>query len=144
MLVATMATTLEGSCHCGNLAVDLRFEGAPEDLPIRACTCSFCLTRRARWTASPGGELVIEVRDLSALKRYRFGTGTADFLICAHCGIHVGAVCEIDSALYAVVNIDCFESLRDGAVAEPISFEGEAVGDRLARRKRSWMPARVI
>ncbi len=136
-----MANALTGSCHCGNLSLELH--GADTDLAARACTCSFCVARRARWISVPGGEVVLAVTDESATQRYRFGTRTADFVLCRNCGVHLAATCEIDGALYAVINLDCIASLRDAVDdAAPISFDGEQVDDRLARRQRTWTPAR--
>ena len=136
-------TTLRGACHCGNLRLELEAGVPAADLPARACSCSFCRARRARWTSAPTGGVVLTVADASSLSRYRFGTRTADFLLCRRCGVHIAAVSEIDGALYAVVNVDCIAALRDIAPADDtVSFDGEGVDDRLARRKRSWTPAR--
>jgi len=33
--------TLEGTCHCGNIAIVLERSKTPL-LPLRACDCSFC------------------------------------------------------------------------------------------------------
>lgn len=45
----------EGQCHCGNL--QLRFESAiaPENLPLRACQCSFCRAHGALTVSDPAG-----------------------------------------------------------------------------------------
>jgi len=82
---------LEGGCHCGNLAVTYRTGVAPEDATPRACQCSFCRKHRARAISDPDGSLEIRVGDASALTRYRFGTGCADFLVCTTCGVYVAA-----------------------------------------------------
>lgn len=132
---------MRGSCHCGALTFEL-FGAAAEAIAVRACTCEFCRIRRARWTSVPTGRVVLAGRPDAAI-RYRFGTRTADFVLCGRCGVHVAATCEIDGSLYAVLNVDCIAAARDAALAEqPVSFDGEAVDDRLARRKRSWTPAR--
>ena len=46
-----------GGCHCGNLAVHLRLSQALEDMPLRACGCSFCRAHNTR-TTSPGRKAV--------------------------------------------------------------------------------------
>lgn len=140
-----MAEPLHGRCHCGNLSLRFEPDRPHAELPVRSCTCTFCSTRRARWTSDPVGQIELSVADESQLSRYRFGTNTAEFLVCARCGIHIAATSEIDGSLYAVVNIDCIEALRaDPPPGRDISFDGEDVTDRLARRKRSWTPARWV
>jgi hypothetical protein len=44
------------------------------------------------------------VLDLCTLIRYRFATKSAEFLICARCGIYVGAQMEEDGRFYAIAN----------------------------------------
>lgn len=41
-----------GGCHCGNIQVRLRLSKAPEDSPLRACTCSFCQSHTPRMLRS--------------------------------------------------------------------------------------------
>jgi len=73
---------------------------------------------------------------------YRFGSRTADYLICRRCGVYIGAVCETGSGLRAVINTN---ALRDRAafIAVPASpdYEGETTEARLARRAANWTPA---
>ncbi|HET9664090.1 MAG TPA: hypothetical protein VFP00_07665 [Burkholderiales bacterium] len=45
----------------------------------------------------------------------------------------------IDGALYAVVNVNTFEGVRGALLSEKASFDGEGTGERLGRRKRSWI-----
>jgi hypothetical protein len=76
------------------------------------------------------------------VEAYRFGSRTADYLVCRQCGVYVAAVCETAAGLRAVVNVN---SLGDRAafVQVPASpdYEGEATDARLARRAVNWMPA---
>ena len=138
-----MALQIQGSCHCGNLSLTLTMSGDPAGLTPRACTCSFCLARRARWISVPDGEVELAAADAANVSRYRFATATADFIICTRCGTHLAAACEVDGSLYAVLNLDTIEALREAlADATAVSFDGEDAADRLARRKRSWTPAR--
>ena len=71
-----------GGCHCGNLRLSLRLSQAPADTRLRACGCSFCRAHNTRTTSDPNGSVDIHAADWSIVERYRFGTGTAEFLIC--------------------------------------------------------------
>ena len=31
-----------GGCHCGNIKVGLDLSRAPDQMPLRSCSCSFC------------------------------------------------------------------------------------------------------
>ena len=131
-----------GGCHCGNLRVSLNLSQPPAEVRPRACGCSFCRAHNTRTASDPNGSVDIHAADWSLVERYRFGTGTADFLICKRCGIYIGAICETASGTRAVINTNC---LDDRAAftqqPNPIDHDGEAIGDRLARRAANWTPA---
>jgi hypothetical protein len=92
------------------------------------------------WTSNPGGALAIAVKDASLLSKYAFGTRTADFHICARCGIVPVVTSRIDERLYAVVSVNAFESVNPSLLRHaPASFDGEGNDTRLARRKRNWI-----
>ena len=135
---------IHGGCHCGNLVVDLNW---PDDtqMPVRCCTCSFCRKHGGEWTSHPGASLTIRVGSNTDLNRYQFGTQTADFLICARCGIPVAAVSKIRDRSYAVVNVNALE-IDDGLTATPgdTDFDAESISQRLARRSRNWIPDVII
>ena len=133
-----MASTVQARCHCGALAATLRSSRA--SLPVRACGCTFCAPRGKVWTSDPEGRVEITVTKPDTLSRYRFGTGTADFLVCARCGVNVAAVCEIGGALYAVVNAASLRATAPGEAAAH-DFDAESTEERLARRARTWTPA---
>jgi hypothetical protein len=51
-------------------------------------------------------------------------------------------VCAIDDQLYAVVNANTFEGIdRSSLIRGATNFDGEGTGDRLDRRKRTWIPS---
>jgi hypothetical protein len=131
---------IEGSCHCGNISYRLDWAGDPDAIPARACACTFCRKHGNVWTAHAGSSLQLSLRDAALVSRYRFGTGTAVFHVCARCGAVPAATSEIDGRLYAVVNVNTFEGV-DPARLQPTSvdFEGEASNARLARRQRHWI-----
>jgi hypothetical protein len=133
-----------GGCHCGNLRLTLCLSQGPADTRLRACGCSFCRAHNTRTTSDPNGSVDIHAADWSLVGRYRFGTGTAEFLICKRCGVYVGAIGETASGFRAVVNTNC---LDDPAAftqqPDPVDHDGEAVGDRLARRAANWTPVTI-
>ncbi len=136
--------TLSGRCHCGNVAVRLETAVAPDRLPLRACSCSFCRKHGARATSDPDGRVEIAVREPEAVLRYRFGLRTADFIVCARCGVYVAAVLTEGDTSWATVNVNVLDA-ADGFVreADSVSYEGESESERRARRRARWMPAVV-
>src|SRR5688572_12253637 len=81
-----------GACHCGGIKVELTTSLAPHELRVRCCSCSFCRKHGARTTTDPNGRLRIEIR--SEVLRYQFATKSAEYLICARCGVYVAAVMD--------------------------------------------------
>jgi hypothetical protein len=134
----------EGACHCG--AIQARFETrrAPEDIQVRACQCSFCRRRGGKTVSDPDGALRFRAAP-GKLHRYRFGTGTADFLICRDCGGYVGVVQQIDGRLYGVLNVTGTDirTLADKP-GEPMDYDAETVDGRSARRQGKWSPAELV
>ena len=132
-----------GSCHCGAVQVDLDLSEPPAELRLRACQCDFCRPRGARTISDPGGLATIRVPGPQALIRYRFGLKTADYLLCAACGTYVAAM-QPDPAPIGVVNVGGLGVPEfDGRDGEPVSYGGETVDARLARRRSYWMPVRI-
>ena len=84
--------TFEGGCHCGNLSVRLELTRAPAEYYLRSCACSFCRAHGTRTVSDPDGLFEIRARDWALVELYRFGTRTADYLVCHQCGVYVGAV----------------------------------------------------
>jgi len=134
-------TIIDGSCHCGNISYTLHWPSFAGEIPVRECGCSFCRKHGGAWTSNRDSKLEVEIREQSHVSEYQFGTATAEFLICARCGVAPLVTSNIDGTLYAVVNTNTFDS------QEPLSFsrssanfDGEEVSSRLARRKRNWIP----
>ena len=134
---------INGKCHCGNISFALTWQPDPTVIPARACSCSFCLKHGGVWTSNPASTLSIRVADESKVARYAFGTRTADFHVCLHCGVVPVVTSLIGGRLYAVVNVNTFEGVDASLLQRtPASFEGEGEGSRLERRARNWI-ARV-
>ena len=134
---------LQGSCHCGRLSVTFATDHTVEELPLRACQCTFCRRHGGLTTSDPEGEIVLRVR--GQLPRwYRFGTGATDFWVCPECGVYVGASVEVEGRRYAVVNVRALDDAkRFTQPPTPMVYDTETPGERLGRRARVWSPARI-
>ena len=128
-----------GACHCG--AIRLAFESV-KPLAPRACQCRFCRRQDARMGSDPVGSVALTLGPETG--RYRFGTGTTDFLFCGTCGIYVGAIAELDGGLYATLNLNAFDDPRRDLAATAVSYDGETAEAKAERRRRKWTPARLI
>jgi hypothetical protein len=127
--------TYSGQCHCG--AIRFTFESAAPLAP-RACQCGFCRRHGARTVSDPAGSVVLTLA--AETIRYRFGSATTDFLICAWCGVYVGAMAKLDGALFVTLNLNAFDDPRLGLAATPVSYDGEDADAKAARRGARWTP----
>jgi hypothetical protein len=131
-----------GGCHCGNIALALRLTKPPSETALRACGCAFCRAHATRTVADLGGLAEISATDWSLVEFYRFGSKTADYILCRRCGIYVGAVCETEAGTRAVINVNSLDDRAAfTAVPDPTNYDGETTETRLARRAERWMPA---
>lgn len=74
---------ISGGCHCKAVRFEAEVAGAVELLD---CNCSICSATGFRHLIVPHGDFTL-LTDAAALTSYRFGTGTANHLFCATCGI---------------------------------------------------------
>lgn len=133
---------ITGKCHCGNIALELDWAGEAPEIPARACGCTFCVKHGGVWTSNPRGALRVTVKDAASRSIYNFGTKTADFHVCARCGIVPVVTSRIDGHLYAVVSVNAFEGMEPARLKRsPANFDGEGTDSRLERRKRNWIPS---
>jgi hypothetical protein len=133
---------IQGKCHCGNIRYELLWPGDGAEIPVRACSCTFCTKHGGVWTSHRDSELAVVVHDESLISKYSFGTGTAAFYVCSRCGAVPLVTSEIDDHLYAVVNVNTFEGVSPSSfVRAATNFDGEDTGSRLERRRRNWIKA---
>ena len=138
MIISAMR--LEGTCHCGNIAILLETDQDPRDLPLRACACSFCRRHGARTTSDPGGRARVGIQDRALASRYVFGLRTAEMVVCARCGTYCAAVLREGNRAWAALNVNLFLDPAFDRSAQGVSYEGETAEQRIARRKRLWTP----
>ena len=129
-----------GGCHCGALRITFESAQAPAELQRRACQCSFCRSHSGVTVSDPDGALRIDAK-ADALVRYQFGLKVSDFLICARCGVYIGATYFEGEEAWGIVNVNALHE-RDAFTAplEAISYDGETPGSRGTRRKTRWTP----
>ena len=131
-----------GGCHCGNLRYELETQLPLDALPLRACQCAFCKGHGARSTSDPAGRICFTAADATQLTRYRFGLRTADFLICARCGVYVGASMREADGQWAIINANTLDGVAQlTQTSAPMDYDGEDVARRQARRAQRWSPA---
>ncbi len=136
---------IEGKCHCGNITYVLQWPGAGTNIPVRACSCTFCTKHGGVYTSHGDAVLAAVVHDEGLVSRYRFGTETAEFYLCSRCGVVPFVTSRIEDNLYAVVNVNSFEGIDPSCFSRTVTdFDGETTESRLDRRKRNWIPSVTI
>ena len=125
-----------GACHCGAIGVFFETDADPSLLQVRACQCSFCRRHGAKTVSDPDGRLTLSF-DAESVHLYRFGTRSADFLICRECGDYVAAVMD-DVAVLNVVAADLIPFA--GRQSEPVTYDAETPDEKRARRRARWTP----
>jgi len=131
---------LEGSCHCGAVRFEFKTAQALASWAVRACQCSFCRSHGARTISDPKGSVRFVVADASKLNRYRFGLRSADFLVCRNCGVYVAAVFTSPRGQFATLNVNTLQPPVDVPPATSVSYEGESLEQKQARREQHWTP----
>ncbi len=129
---------LTGGCHCGAIRIALE---TTKSLSPRACLCSFCRKQGARTVSDPDGSATLTLG--GPVIRYRFATKSSDYVLCATCGVYVGAVADIEGATYATLNLNAFDDPRLDLDAAPVSYEGESAAAKQDRRRARWTPVRL-
>jgi hypothetical protein len=114
----------------------------PSRWSVRACQCRFCRLHGGLSTSDPAGRVRVLVELPELLVRYRFGSRSADFLLCGGCGVYVGAVMEEPDGAWAIVNARTLDDDASVALApaQPMSYEGETREQRRVRRRERWSP----
>lgn len=97
--------TYQGSCHCGRV----RFKLQAHITTALECNCSFCRRLGALWLGAPEPDLKV-LAGGEYLTLYQFGTRTARYYFCRHCGIAPFSRPRPDLTRWAV-NLRCLEDL---------------------------------
>lgn len=129
----------EGQCHCGAIGVAFETE---RPLAPRACQCGFCRRHGARTMSDPDGSATLTLS--GPVIRYRFATKSSDYILCATCGVYVGALAEIDGRAYVTLNLNAFDDPHANLAATPVSYGGEGAAMKADRRRSRWTPVRLV
>lgn len=136
---------IRGHCHCGNIEFEMDWTGKASELRGRTCSCSYCRMHGASWTSHPEVSVTARIEDKEQIIVYRFGHQTAEFYVCARCGILPFASCGGEDGRVAVVNINTFKDFkRDEIDFATTNFDGESNPERLARRNKNWSPLCIL
>lgn len=128
---------LKGGCHCGNIKIEVALVRAPKEYIPRACDCEFCRKHGASYISDPDGSLVMRVRD-DQLKIYRQGSGTAEMLICANCGVLVGGAYRSEGHVFAAINTKTIDGDTRFGEGQPVSPKVLSSEEKVERWRRLW------
>lgn len=129
-----------GGCHCGQIRLAFSTQLNSSQIIPRACDCSFCQKHGAAYVSDPAGHLSVTIGRPGALHRYQQGSNTADFLLCAQCGVLVAVIFEHNARIYGAVNARSLEGATGFGDAVPASPQLLAPGEKLARWLQLWIP----
>ena len=140
MTTNTHKHSIAGHCHCENITYVLNTDTSINDVTLRICRCDFCLRHRPRYWSDPKGMLEVSFERMDDVARYRFGHGTADFVLCRACGVFAFAVTEVDGNHYAVTNLNLALDRKSALPETFIEALSENETERTTRRARNWTP----
>ena len=133
-----------GGCHCKNITFKIETTEEFETHEPRACDCEFCTKHSASYISDPKGSLKIVVTNKNDLKKYKVGSGVADFLICNECGVFVSVCYEEQGRIYASINsktVDKKTNFGGEVVVSPKQLDDV---DKIKRWKDIWFADVVI
>ena len=109
---------VHGGCHCGAV----RFEASLPEPPVPAldCNCSICAVTGFLHVMVPHDKFEL-LAGRETLTSYRFGTGAAEHLFCATCGVR--------SFYQPRSHPDCW-SLNAQCFDEPVALQIESFDGR--------------
>jgi len=130
--------SVSGGCHCGNLWVQLLLTRSPDAYQPRRCDCDFCQKHGASYLSDARGSVRIQIRDAAQRRDYRQGSGQAQFLLCARCGVLIGVLYGSDSQLYAAINARILDERGQFGVEQSVSPQTLSSADKVQRWRDVW------
>ena len=129
---------LSGACRCGKVRVVFETVHAPASLQPRACDCSFCRRHDAAWLSDAAGRIRIDATDPADVRSERQGSGTARFLLCAHCDALLVVVLEAEGERFGAVNAACLTDRSRFAAAMVVSPQQLTASEKVDRWRTLW------
>lgn len=80
----TLTPSITGQCHCGDVC--FRFTLLSRTVELLDCNCSMCSRTGFLHLIVPHGDFTL-LTPREAMASYRFGSGAAEHLFCARCGV---------------------------------------------------------
>jgi hypothetical protein len=133
------AVKFYGGCHCGQLRIEFSTGVDPANFTPRECDCSFCQKHGAAYISDPAGRLSVSF-SRGALRKYRQGSNTAEFLVCGQCGVLVAVTYEHNSRIYGAVNIGCLNGHTGLGSSVPASPQMLSPDEKVSRWLKLWVP----
>lgn len=131
---------VSGSCHCGNVRVDLELIREPVTYHPRACDCDFCRKHGAAYVSDPEGSLSIRIRDTRDFGKYRQGSGVAECIFCRNCGVLIGALYGSEGRSWGVINARIVENQTSFGTEEVVSPQRLSGNEKEKRWQDIWFP----
>lgn len=129
---------LKGSCHCGNVGVELVLTQPPHEYTPRACDCDFCRKHGASYVSDPNGSLIVHAKDEKSLHRYRQGSNTADMVLCGNCGVLIGGAYQSEGNVFAAINAMIIDGGVKFGETKPASPKELAAAEKVSRWTELW------
>ncbi len=131
-------TAMRGGCHCGNVQFEFTLARAPDTYNPRACDCEFCTKHAAAYVSDPSGSLSLRIKDETRVSRYRQGSGQAEFLVCADCGVLVAVLHGSGPGLRGAVNAKAVEGTIKFGPEQTVSPKKLAPSEKAQRWREVW------
>jgi len=136
--------SVSGGCHCGNVRVDLRLAREPGTYRTRACDCDFCRKHGAAYVSDPQGSLTIRIQDAREMGIYRQGSGVAECVFCAKCGVLIGALYRSEDRVWGAVNAKIVDGPTGFGAEQCVSPKALAANEKEKRWQDIWFHDVVI
>ena len=98
-------TTIKGSCHCGAVAFEARFD---RNIETSKCNCSICAKSRFWKTLVPADAFSL-LKGEQTLRTYRFGSETVEHRTCGTCGVKVFGKVPMEDIELVAINVPCLD-----------------------------------
>lgn len=131
---------LTGSCHCGNIKLELKTPNPPEALWLRKCPCSFCHKQGNINLADPKGILTLKIDKKEDTFYYQMGHKTSERLFCKVCGVYIGGFMNHEGKSLCVINANILNPNEAFSPPTEINVSNQNPEERIQGRMSRWMP----